>query len=37
VTGVLALPWWPGSPEFTTIEAKRGALERFADSFVAKP
>jgi probable F420-dependent oxidoreductase len=34
VTSTMGLPWAPGDPAFASLEAKRPALEQFAETFV---
>ena len=32
VTSTMVMPWMPGDPSVTTLDQKRAALERTADS-----
>ncbi len=36
VTSTIAMPWYPGDPACASIEAKRDALGRFADTFIRR-
>ena len=36
VTSTIAMPWYPGDPAHASIEAKRDALGRFADTFIRR-
>lgn len=34
VTSTIAMPWYPGDPAYASLDAKREALEAFADTFI---